>query len=128
MTNQQYFSIRLLIAIVLITAINLGINAHMIYVAPIALLIAMFLLIILKRQIKEVIADERDYNISGTAARYAMFIYTITALTLGLILTALPTPSAEQTAIGTTLMYSGSALLIIHSLAFHWINRYSSHK
>lgn len=83
----------------------------------IAVIMAVGLLFLCRRRLKEVIEDERNYRISEKASRSTIRIFAFAIVIIGAFLTAsgigfsLPFPIKE---VGFTLSFSACALLIIY--------------
>lgn len=81
-------------------------------------------LLFVRRNVREIVTDERTYTISGKASRLTLGIAIMGAALAGVILLALSRNGSDtlfQTGIG--LAFGACALMIINSLAY---NYYSS--
>jgi uncharacterized membrane protein len=91
-----------------------------------AVLVGMLALYICRRQVKEVIADERNYRVSEKAARLTINIFGPVIAILSVVLIALGRnsyPSLEQ--VGFTLGYSASALIVLYDVFYYYFERKS---
>jgi uncharacterized membrane protein len=78
------------------------------------------LLLYLRKHVKEIIADERDYEIGGIAARWAMQVFTWSAVIVMLILFALRDRNPAYEIIASVLSYSACFLMITYSVIFYY--------
>ncbi|MDD5252207.1 MAG: DUF2178 domain-containing protein, partial [Patescibacteria group bacterium] len=100
LTAKQYQTIKLATVIVLAVAISQSVFYGN-YLMPIALLIAASLaLMLLRRKVKEVMADERDYATGGRAALLAIQIYSWAAVAGMFVLYALRDTNPAYEAVG----------------------------
>lgn len=110
-------AIVILIAISTSIAINMG-N----YLTPvIAVAAGMILLTMGRRKVKGVLADERDYSLAGTAARYTITIFALAMMVAIFGLMALKDKNPEFMNIATLLAYLVCAIMIINSLIFRFL-------
>jgi len=97
-------------------------NAYILLSAVIA---GMIVIIVLRRRVKEVIADERVYTIADKAARLTLQILGIGMAFIGAILLALSREnlSAILAQVGFALEYATCGLLIIQLAAYTYYSR-----
>jgi uncharacterized membrane protein len=95
------------------------------WIIPVAaVIISLAAMMILRRQVKEIIADERIYTIAEKAARLTVQIVAIGMAIIGAIL--LGVSRNEVTGlrqIGFTLLYATCALLVINYIAYSYYSR-----
>lgn len=120
MTSKQYKIVKLVatifIAIVFAQAIVLK-N----YLIPIILLIIIALvLLVLRRKVKDIIADERDYAIGGKSALLTIQIYSWIAVVVMVVLYSLRDSNPFYEIVGATLAYSTCLLMLLYSIIFHF--------
>jgi len=94
---------------------------------PIAAVIGgVVLLYLLRRQVRDVIEDERNYRISEKASRFAIqvfaFITAITGITLTTVSTGDSPPFRE---VGLTLAFCACGLLILYLISYAYHSRKS---
>jgi len=124
MTLKQYNFVRIVVAMFLAALVGQAVILNNFYLAGAAVLIAIGLIILTKRRVKEVIADERDYEIAGKAARWSLTIFSAIGSIAVLVLMSLRQKDPVFEAIGAVLAYSICALLLLNSLIFGYLNRY----
>lgn len=100
---------------------SVAINLENFLIPIIAIAIGMIVLTVAKQRVKGVLADERDYNLAGTAARYSIMIFSI-IMVIGIFgLMALKNDNPEFANISALLAYLACGLMIINSLVFHFL-------
>lgn len=114
MTIKQFRGIRIAIALILAFVIAQAVILNSYILASIAVLIAILLLVALRKQIKEVLADERDYKIAGDTARWTISIYAISGWLISFVMIMLRDVKPAYETAGFTLAYAICALLVIH--------------
>jgi len=123
MTLKKYQQIKLIITVVIAIIFSQAIiNQN--YLIPLATLVVASLgLILLRRRVKEVIADERDYALAGKSASWAIQIYSWFAVVAMFVLYAFKNINPAYEPIALTLAYSTCFLMIVYSLIFKFQNR-----
>lgn len=95
------------------------------YIIPIAVMIASSLILMwLRRQVKGVIADERDYATGGRSALLAIQIYAWIASVSMLVLYALRDINPAYEPIALTLAFSTCILMLLYSFIFRYFNNF----
>jgi len=123
MTLKKYQQIKLAIVVVIAIIFSQSIVFQN-YLVPIAtLVISSLVLILLRHQVKEVLADERDYALAGKSASWTIQIYSWIAVIAMFILYAFKDLNPSYEPIALTLAYSTCALMLIYSLIFKFINK-----
>ncbi|MCL5009027.1 MAG: DUF2178 domain-containing protein [Patescibacteria group bacterium] len=121
MTLKQYAWIRLVVAACLAAVMSQAVVLKNYYLGGAAVLIAVLLMVALKKQVREVMADERDYKLAGDAARWSLTVFaTLGSLGSFLLLTGRGF-YPEFEAAGSVLAYAVCALLIIYSLTVKYL-------
>jgi uncharacterized membrane protein len=87
---------------------------------------AVVLLYLLRRQVKDVVQDERNYRISEKASRFAIQVFAfITAIT-GITLTAVSTDDSPLfREVGLTLAFCACGLLVLYLISYAYHSRRS---
>jgi len=121
MTIKQYQGYRIAITIMLASSISVSISMGN-YLAPvIAIAVGMILIRLGRQKVKEVLADERDYNMAGTAARYSVSIFSIIMVVGMFVLMALQKNNPEFANIAMLLAYLACGLMLINSIIFYFL-------
>jgi uncharacterized membrane protein len=95
-------------------------------VVPIpAAIIGLMLLYLLRRQVRDVVEDERNYKISEKASRFAMQVFAVVAAISGVTLTALSTNDSTPPLreVGLTLAFCACGLSILYLIAYAYHSR-----
>ena len=117
--TKKAFSIYRIIAVSIVTIIvSIFINYGNWYLPVISIMASWLFLYTLRRRVKEVIADERDYIIAGKASGLAMKIYISFSVIIGLILYSTGKENEILFNIATTLLYSACFLMIFYAVLF----------
>ncbi len=123
MTLKKYQQIKLIITVVIAVIFSQAI-LYQNYLIPLAtLVVASLVLIYLRRQVKEVISDERDYALAGKSASWAIQIYSWFAVVAMFVLYAFKNLNPAYEPIALTLAYSTCLLMFIYSLIFKFQSR-----
>jgi putative transcriptional regulator len=84
------------------------------------------LLYLLRRQVSDVIEDERNYRISEKASRFAIQVFAIITAITGITLTAVSTDNHSPfREVGLTLAFCACGLLILYMISYTYHNRKS---
>ena len=123
MSLKRFKLVKILVIIALAITVSQSILYNN-YIIPIfAVAVSFALLMSCKRRVKEVIADERDYEIGGKAARVAIQIFSWIAVVIMFVLYSYRDASSVCEAIGLTLAYSVCFLMILYSALFYFFNK-----
>ncbi|MFA5022404.1 MAG: DUF2178 domain-containing protein [Patescibacteria group bacterium] len=123
MTLKQYQWLRMTIAVILAIIFSQAIIFRN-YLIPIAAITLAFLVLILaKKKVKGVIADERDYAIGGKAALLTIQVYSWLAVIAMFILYAQKDLNPAYEPIALTLAYSTCLLMITYGLIFRYYDK-----
>ncbi len=123
MTLRQYQGLKLLIVAVLaaVFARSVALNA---YLPPIAALIVAWLaLLLLRRRVKEVVADERDWQTGGRAALHAMQIYAWITVVAMLVLFANRDRDPAFETVAVVLAYATCVLMLLYAFLFRYFQK-----
>ena len=123
MTLKQYSYIRIAFAVIIGVVFSQGIVRNNIIIPITTVIVAMTVLLLLRQRVKEVIADERDYQIAGKASRYALTIFSVIGSLLVVILFSLKDQSNQYEVIAATIAYLVCGLLLINSFFFYYFNQ-----
>ena len=128
MTLKTYQKIRLVVVFVLAAIFSQAIALKN-YIIPIgAMIVAALFLIWLRRRVKDVIADERDYATGGKAALLAIQIYGWFASISMFVLYALRDINPAYEPIALTLAFSTCILMLIYGFIFRYFNNFQFSK
>jgi len=95
------------------------------FLIPVAVMMASSLvLMLLRRQVKEIIADERDWQLAGKAALIAVQAYSWVAAILMFVLYSLRLQNNLYEPIALTLAFSTCALMLTYAFTFRFLAKY----
>ena len=124
MTQKQYQIIRLSLVVVIAMIISQSL-IYKNYLLPIAVVIVGSLLMIyVRRRVKGVLADERDYSVGGKAALLAMQIYSWLAVIAMFGAYSLEKYNPAYEAVAVTLGFSTCILMLTYSVIFRYYQRF----
>jgi uncharacterized membrane protein len=124
--NLKTFTLIKLAAVILIAAAcSMAVSLNNYLVALVAVILGSLFVLFMRGRVKEIVADERDYEIGGKAARYAMQIYSWIAVVAMFLLLWQKNLNPSYEPIAYTLAYSTCLLLVTYSLLFKYFSKYS---
>lgn len=127
MTIKRFYQIRILIAIIVAGTMSYSIVRESYVIPIIVAALGASIVFYLRGRVKEVIADERDYEIGGKAARYAIQIYSWIALITMFVLYVERGQNESYALVSAVLAYSTCVLLILYSLIFKYYGKAAPH-
>lgn len=123
MTLKKYKQIKLAIVVIISMIFSQSIIYKNYLIPIVTLIISWLVLIRLRRQIKGILADERDYAIGGKSALMSIQIYSWISVAAMFILYAARDINPSYEVIAVTLAYSTCILMFLYSLVFHFYNK-----
>ncbi|MDD5290772.1 MAG: DUF2178 domain-containing protein [Patescibacteria group bacterium] len=124
MSKKAFLVVRIITVITLSILVGVSINLGNYVLPVVAIITASFLLYFFKGKVKEVMADERDYEIAGRAGRNAMTIYSLIMAIIGTVLMALSKTYPELESPALIVLYSVCFLVLLYSILFKIYSRY----
>jgi len=96
-----------------------------VYILLVAVVLGMIALIVIRRRVVEVVADERTFTIAYKAARLAMAILGVGLAVIGAVLLCLARQDFFSTLaqVGFALEYSVCALLVVYKITYTYYDR-----
>ena len=123
--SRRWF--RLLVAVITLTVVVLigwSIATENAVVPIPAVIVGLVLLYLLRRQVREVVEDERNYRISEKASRFAIQVFALVAAISGVTLIAVSTnDSALLREVGLTLAFCSCGILILYLISYAYHSR-----
>jgi uncharacterized membrane protein len=123
MTLKKYQQIKLAIVVIIAIIFSQSIIYQNFLLPIVTLVISSLILILLRRRVKEIIADERDYINAGKSASWAIQIYSWIAVIAMFALYAFKDLNPTYEPIAMTLAFSTCLLMLIYSLIFKFQNK-----
>jgi len=127
MTKKTFLVYKIITTIILGTVVGVSVNYDNWYLPVVVMLSALAFLYTLKKRVKEVIADERDYKIAGRASYSAMTVYAIASAVLGIVLFTVGKGNTAMSAAANTLVFSTCFLMLLYSFLFKVYIRKDEH-
>jgi len=118
MSKKSFLICRIAVSFLLGIVVAVSVINGYWYVAVSAIFAAMLFLWTCRRKVKDVLADERDYQIAGKAARIAFSIFSLALAILGIIIISLGRGIEKYEYIANTMLYSSCALVFLCSILF----------
>jgi uncharacterized membrane protein len=123
--SRRWF--RLLVAVITLTVVVLigwSIATENAVVPIPAVIVGLVLFYLLRRQVREVVEDERNYKISEKASRFAIQVFALVAAISGVTLIAVSTnDSALLREVGLTLAFCACGILILYLISYAYHSR-----
>jgi len=123
--SRRWF--RLLVAVITLTVVVLigwSIATENAVVPIPAVIVCLVLLYLLRRQVREVVEDERNYRISEKASRFAIQVFALVATISGVTLIAVSTnDSTLLREVGLTLAFCACGILILYLISYAYHSR-----
>jgi len=123
MTLKKYQQIKLVIIVIISIIFSQAIIYQNYLIPLITLIISSLGLIWLRRQVKEVVADERDYSNAGKSASLAIQIYSWITVVAMFVLYSFKDLNPSYEPIAMTLAYSTCLLMVIYSFIYKFQNK-----
>lgn len=123
MTLKQYQAVKITFVVFLAVIFSQLIDGKN-YLLPIGVMMAgSLIMMLLRRRVNGVVADERDYATGGKAALLAMQIYGWLAASSMFVFYGLKDTNPAFEPISMTLAFSTCLLMLIYSAIFRYYNR-----
>jgi uncharacterized membrane protein len=127
MTSKQFNLIKIIVVIALASLVSQSVLMNNYWLASGAIVVAFLVIVIAKRQVKEIMVDERDYQIAGHAARYALTTYSVLGVAAMFLFLSEKDQDPVYGAIAFAIAYSVCALMLFYSLIFTYLHKGLSH-
>lgn len=123
MTFAQYRTARAALAAGLGALVAASVVMENFPLAAAAVSVAIIIALFLRSRVKEIIADERDYQSGGTAARYTLSVVAVVGAIASFTLLTLRSSNPLFEPIGSVISYSVCGMLLLYSFLFTYLNR-----
>jgi uncharacterized membrane protein len=127
MSKKIFSIIRIIMVVTVAAVVSTSINLGNWYWPLLAITVSWVSLWLLSRRVKEVMADERDFMIAGKASLWAMRVYSVIAVVIGLIMYTTSRDNAMLFGTATVLLYSACFLMFVYSILFKILYRKNNH-
>lgn len=125
MNYKQYRNSRIVISAVLAAIMAEAVIINNYLLALGAVLVAVAIMFVIKKQIKDVLVDERDYEVAGKSARYTLAIFPVLAVIAMSFFMFQRDKDPVYGVIGSVLAYSICSLMLIYSFIFIYLQKYA---
>jgi uncharacterized membrane protein len=107
-------------------AVGMSVAMGNMFVPLAAVLIGMGILYVCRRQVKEVLTDERNRQIAAKAARVTLAVYGPVMAVVSTVLLVLSRGAyPELEPVGLTLAYSTAAVVVLYDILYYYFERKS---
>jgi uncharacterized membrane protein len=118
MTLKSFKAAQIAIAIIIAVVIGQSIVFKNYYLPFAVIAVGMLVMLVLRRRVKDVIADERDYQIGGRSALLTLQIYSWIAVVVMLVFYSFRDTDIIYGTVAATLAFSTCALMLLYSVIF----------
>ena len=125
MTIKKYKICRLAIVIILSMSISVSVSLDNYYLPIIFMLSSIAAMQYCRKQLKtkQVLVDERDYQIAGNAARYTIFVYSWIGAVATFVLMAVSGKEGFLYMLSQYLAFSVCFLMLLNSFLFKYLSK-----
>ncbi|MFA5358646.1 MAG: DUF2178 domain-containing protein [Patescibacteria group bacterium] len=123
MTAKQFLFFKLIVVVILAGVVSSFITVGNYVIPLLVLMTAGVLLYFIKKRVKDVMEDERDFEIAGKAARYAMTIFSLVGGVVIIVIFALRHTNPDLELVGSVFAYAVCFLLLCYSLLFKYFQQ-----
>jgi len=120
MTLKQYQRVKLAMVLVLAFVFSQSIVLKNYIIPVLALIVSSLILLYLRRQVKEIVADERDYAAAGRAALLAIQIFSWVSVVGMFLLYAARDLNPAYEPVATTLAFATCILMLLYGVIFRY--------
>jgi uncharacterized membrane protein len=124
MSYKTYRLWKLLVVVIVAALVGWAVPQGNAYVPIPAAVVAMAIMLLIRRGVKEVVIDERTYSIANRASRWTFQVGVLLMVLIGATLVAFgygEYPELETP--GFTLIYSACGLLIVYLIGYTYYGR-----
>lgn len=125
MNTKQYKICRLVIVILLSMSISISISLDSYYLPIVFVLSSLAAMYYCRKQLKtdKVMADERDYQVAGKAARYSIFIFGLVGAIGTFVLMAISQKEGTMYVVSQYLAFSVCFLMLLNAFLFKLLSK-----
>jgi uncharacterized membrane protein len=124
MSYQTYRFWKALVVVIIAALVGWAVPAGNAFVPIPAAIAGIIVLLLVRRGVKEVVVDERTYDIANRASRATFQIVTLVLVLIGATLVALgygKYPDIQP--VGFALIYSAGGFLLVYLISYAYFNR-----
>lgn len=124
LSAKNYKKIKLAMVVVLAIVFSQSIIQKNFFIPVILLIVSSLVLLYLRSQVNEVVADERDYATAGKSAVLAIQVYAWLAVICMFLLYSLSDLNPYYYAVAMTLAFSTTILMLLYATIFRYYNKF----
>lgn len=124
MKLKTYKTVQIVVAVVLGFVFSQAVINHNFVIPIIAAVTGSLVMLLLRRRVKEVVADERDYTNGGRAALITVQLFSWIAVVIMIALLASRDTNPAFEPIAATLAYSTCFLMLTYAMIFKFYDRF----
>jgi len=121
MSIKKYQLLRLLVVILLSASISMAMSLGLYYLPLAAIAVAMIILTLSRKRVAGILADERDYQLAGDSARYAITIFSSILVIAMLVLMGMNDIDGHFADLASILAFLACYLMLLNSLVFRFL-------
>lgn len=125
MTLKSYKTWKLATVVLLSFTVSFSITVRNFYIPVIATILASLILLQLRKHVKEIIADERDYEVGGKAALLTIRVFGWLAILPIFALYAFRDRNPAYEPVGMTLAFSTCILMLLYVVIFRYYHKFT---
>ena len=125
MSLEKYNKIRLAMVVIISLIISQSLALKNFIIPLFTVIIGSLILMLLRRKVDEVMADERDYVLAGKSALLAIQIYSWISVIIMFGLYSFSDLNPANESVAKTLAFSVCGLMILYSIIFRLRNKSS---
>jgi uncharacterized membrane protein len=118
MTLKSFKTAQITIAIIIAIVIGQSIVFKNYYLPFAVIAVGTLVMLVLRRRVKDVIADERDYQIGGRSALLTLQIYSWAAVVVMLVFYSFRETDVVYGTVAATLAFSTCVLMLLYAVIF----------
>ena len=124
MSYKTYRMYKALVVVIIAILVGWAVPTGNAFIPVPAAVIGMVILFIIRRGVKEIVIDERTYNIANRASRAAFQVVTLAMVLIGATLVALSYGNyPEVGTVGFTLIYSAAGFLVVYLISYAYYGK-----
>ena len=120
MNYKKYRAYKLIITILLVAMMGAFVSLGNFILALVIFVIAIFLMIILKKNVKGVLSDERADMIGGKASRIVLSVSALLMAAAGIVLVSLRNTHPQYLIIGNILLFIECGMILFYAILFKY--------
>jgi uncharacterized membrane protein len=120
MNYKRYRFYKLLITLILVAMMSTFVGLGNFIAALIVFAVSIILIMILRKNVKGVLSDERAENIGGKAARMVLTVFALLMAGAGIVLVCLRDISPQYLIIGNILLFLECGMMLFYVILFKY--------